>query len=373
MTSHPRTHSYPAMTSRERVTCALQRQPHDRVPRHDSYWPETIQRWEQEGLVGGAEGALRTLGSDFQGCCWYWPVPFPGRRELLSQDGETESYINANGAKVRYWRNRSGVPEHLGFTCTDPAIWQKEFRPSLVDQPIQLDLAAALASCRSGREAERWTYFAGVEPFEMLRALVGDEGGLMAMIDDPDWVQDIAEVGTTNLLRNFQAAWEAGARPDGLWIYGDMAYNHATVCSPALYRDLIWPQHKRIVDWARERGLKTIFHTDGDVRAVLSLYQSAGFDAIQPMEAKAAMDLRELAPRHGPNLSFFGNIDVRVMIRGQDDELEQEVSSKLKAAMPFHGYLYHSDHSVPPQVSWSTYLRLIHLLDRYGNYADGPV
>ena len=30
--------------------------------------------------------------------------------------------------------------------------------------------------------------------------------------------------------------------------------------------------------------------------------------------------------------------------------------------------MYHSDHSVPPQVSWKTYQAIIGLIKKYGNY-----
>ena len=55
-------------------------------------------------------------------------------------------------------------------------------------------------------------------------------------------------------------------------------------------------------------------------------------------------------------------------IRGDRDELEHEVRTKLAAGMANHGYSYHSDHSVPPQVSWDTYQFIIELLNRHGNY-----
>jgi hypothetical protein len=32
------------------------------------------------------------------------------------------------------------------------------------------------------------------------------------------------------------------------------------------------------------------------------------------------------------------------------------------------GYIYHSDHSVPPTVSWDNYCYLMELLDEYGRY-----
>ena len=45
-----------------------------------------------------------------------------------------------------------------------------------------------------------------------------------------------------------------------------------------------------------------------------------------------------------------------------------EVKAKLAAGMATKGSIYHSDHSVPPQVSWETYQFIIALLDKYGRY-----
>ena len=59
--------------------------------------------------------------------------------------------------------------------------------------------------------------------------------------------------------------------------------------------------------------MKFIFHTDGDVKPVIPLFIKAGFDAMQPMEAKARMDLREFAPIYGGKITFFGNMDAQVL------------------------------------------------------------
>lgn len=215
----------------------------------------------------------------------------------------------------------------------------------------------------------RWTHLTGVEGFEALRKLIGDEACLIAMIDDPEWVKDIAEVHTDCVLRDFEAILAAGAEPDGCWIYGDMAYNHATMCSPAMYRALVWPQHKRLADWAHARGMKLIYHSDGNVSGVLDLYLEAGFDAFQPIEAKAGLDVRQLAPRYGARLALMGNVDVMVMAANDLDRIEGEISAKFAAGMATRGYAYHSDHSVPPTVSWSTYQAIIEMVAHYGNYA----
>jgi uroporphyrinogen decarboxylase len=148
-----------------------------------------------------------------------------------------------------------------------------------------------------------------------------------------------------------------------------MAFRTSTMCSPAMYRDIIWPDHKRLADWAHERGMKFIYHTDGQVNEVIDLYLEAGFDCLQPLESKAGMDVRNLCPAYGDRLACFGNIDVMVMATNDRARIEEEVSSKLAAGMAARNYAYHSDHSVPPTTSWETYCFIVDLLDRYGTYA----
>jgi uroporphyrinogen decarboxylase len=147
-----------------------------------------------------------------------------------------------------------------------------------------------------------------------------------------------------------------------------MAFNSSTMCSPQMYKELFWPDHKRLADWAHAHGMKLIYHTDGDVNRVMDLYIAAGFDCLQPLEVKASMDIRKLSPRYGKDLTFFGNVDVMKMITNDLAVIEEEISQKLGAGKSTHGYIYHSDHSVPPQVSWATYQAIIEMLNKYGAY-----
>jgi len=71
---------------------------------------------------------------------------------------------------------------------------------------------------------------------------------MINLVEEPEWIAEISEVSTSVLLRNFEQAIDAGMELDGIWIYGDMAFKTGTFCSPAMYREVIWPQHKRITD-----------------------------------------------------------------------------------------------------------------------------
>jgi uroporphyrinogen decarboxylase len=356
------------LTGRERVNRAMEHRDQDRVPRHESFWNETILRWEKEGLRGGQSAVLDLLETDFHSLNWLWPQVFPGQEDLLEEDAETRVIRDGQGKVVRYWKSKSGTPEHIGFGCETREIWEATYKPALLDAGLQVDPAAIVRSYRAGRKKGRWCHLTSVEPFEETRSVLGDEIALMAMAEDPEWIQDVSVTFTDQVIRNLDAVLATGIQPDGLWIYGDMAFNHATMCSPAMYRDLIWPDHKRLADWAHAHRMKFIYHTDGDVNGVLDLYAEAGFDCLQPLESKANMDIRKLAPDYGDRFTFFGNIDVMKMITNDLGLIEEEIATKFPAGMEHRGYIYHSDHSVPPQVSWETYQAIIKLVDKHGRY-----
>ncbi|MDO8587540.1 MAG: hypothetical protein Q7T82_10930 [Armatimonadota bacterium] len=48
--------------------------------------------------------------------------------------------------------------------------------------------------------------------------------------------------------------------------------------------------------------------------------------------------------------------------------MEEEIRSKLAVAMRGGGYIFHSDHSVPPTVSFENYRYAMELVDEYGRY-----
>jgi uroporphyrinogen decarboxylase len=356
------------LTSRQRVERMLLRRDHDRIPRFDNYWQETIANWRQQGLSGGYAEALAALGSDFQ------PLPLNIRSTpaipevLLHEDDQTRTTRNGWGATLRQWKNRSGVPEHVAFDCDSRAKWEATYRPALLASLPEIKEQPLRESFAAGRREDKWVVLYGNEPFEAMRKLMGDEVMLLSMIDDPQWIRDFSSLYTDLMIRNLDMVLAMGLRPDSLWVWGDMAYSRGTFCSPAMYRELIWPDHRRLADAAHARGMKLIYHTDGDVRAVVGMLIEAGFDCLQPMEAKAGMDIRELAPRHGDKLSFMGNIDARVLASNDPQQVEHELRTKLAAAMPKRGYCYHSDHSVPHNVLWSTYRYTIDLLDELGRY-----
>jgi uroporphyrinogen decarboxylase len=352
------------MTSRERLATVLNRRVPDRVPMVDiSFWPTTVERWRKEGLPEDADPAqyfeLDVIGCVHPDCSLRLP------ERTLQETVEYRIHVDAEGVTTKSWLQHYAPPAQLEFTITGPDAWAAH-RDRLRPDPSRLT-DATWNSYRDSRAQDRLTVITPVEPCWHVMRVVGHENALMWMAEKPDFVGQMIADYADFVIAMCEMAIEHGMEFDALWFFADLCYKNGMLFSPATYRALIQPHHQRIAAFCREHGWPLILHCDGDVRQLIPLLIEAGFDCIQPLEARAGNDVRELKPRYGDDIVLFGNISADAMARGGDD-LEREVRTKVLAAKPGGGYIYHSDHSIPPTVSFDSYRRVIDLVRKHGRY-----
>ena len=80
------------------------------------------------------------------------------------------------------------------------------------------------------------------------------------------------------------------------------------------------------------------------------------------------MDVVQLKKDFGEKLAFMGGIDVRAMANPDPRVIENEIKTKIPFAKKGGGYIYHSDHSIPNNVSFQQYERTLQLVRQYGKY-----
>ena len=347
------------LTSLERMTRFLRREPVDRIPAKETFWGETVARWRAEGRLGAEENPDDHFGLDLR-VCWAFNLVanLDFKDEIVEETDETKLVRSGNGAVLRWWKNKAGTPEHVDFAVKERETWEKLIRPYLVDAKNdrrRINFEAYRQARKAAADRKVYFVWGGINVFECMHPVCGHENMLVGMALDPDWVRDMCRVYADLTLRMMRLLFAEEGAPDGIWFYEDMGFKERPFMSPQMYKEIVWPSHQRTFGYAHSLGLPVIVHSCGFVEPLVPGLVEAGMDCLQAMEVKAGMDLVRLKKRFGDRLSFMGGMDVRTMVANDRKAIQAELDRKLPAAMAGGGYCLHSDHSIPSEVDYDTY------------------
>ena len=187
--------------------------------------------------------------------------------------------------------------------------------------------------------------------FGILRFLIGEENLYYWYYDKPDFLKKILDY-----LCNFwlSIAEELISKID--FDYGrfweDMAYKGGSLISPKLFREFMTPHYKRLINFAKSKGIKHfIVDSDGYMEDLMSLFIEVGMTAILPFDALAGNDIERIRKKY-PNFGIIGGINKYALLKKEsiDNELE-----KAKRLIGTGGFIPYVDHFVPPDVSWENF------------------
>ncbi|MCE5198572.1 hypothetical protein LLG39_06315, partial [bacterium] len=325
-----------SMTSYERMLNTLNRKPVDRVPVAVTPWGATVERWKNENHIGKDEDVAEHFGQDLRPAGWlnsaakldFEPI-------VLEETEETILSLDANGAMLRRHKLHDSTPEHVDFTVKERVSWEETVKPYLLDvDRRRIPFEQYRNEKKFSKEKQRFFCWGGVAPFEQMHPVCGHEYMLMGMALDPDWVKDMVSTFTDFTIKHLEVLFAEEGAPDGLFFFEDMGFKNKPFMSPAMYKEIIQPGHKRLFDYAHSLGCKVIVHSCGYVEPLLPGLIEAGIDCLQAMEVKAGMDLPTLFDRFGDKIAFYGGLDVRTLISNDrpaiDDELTRKMAYVLK-------------------------------------------
>lgn len=325
------------------------------------YWPETVRRWEREGLPPGAD-LYDYFGLDR--IFLYYPDDSPRfETGVIEADGETAVVTDEWGRTVRQWKNTTATPVNLAY-----GVKEISEIPAYLSRYDKLQNESTdEKQLKDYRQSVERGDFIAVSPMEpawfIFEYLLGFEEGLPAFMIDPAEVSRAMRKLMDYSLKHLKWLIEVkGVKFDALWFSADLCYRNGMLFSPKIYRELIMPIHQAYKRFCDEHEMFFMLHCDGDVREFMPLVIESGFDAIEPLEARAGNDVRKLKALHGDRITFFGNINADVIASGTKEQIREEVTSKVNIAKQGGGYIYHIDHSVPPTISLENYSFLIKML-----------
>lgn len=353
------------MTSRERVGLVLRHQRPDRVPIQEAFWEATENRWRREGLPEGVS-ADDYFGTEVRYLTVDNSFGFP--EEEVERTDEFVVVRDSWGVLKKDWLDHRSTPELLDFAIKSRDEWD-ESKHLLTTEAGRVNWDWVKREHARLREQGMFVCISAIPGYEATWRKVGVERLLMAIAEDPDWVREMYEYDTHMIIGMARLYFAEGLDFDGAWLWDDLGYRNAPLFSPRAYREQLFPYHKQLCDFFHSHGLPVILHSCGRVLEFVPMLIEAGFDCLQPLEVKAGMDLAQMVREYGRDLTFMGGVDVRTFFAEDEAEMEREVTQKLAVGMSNPcGYIFHSDHSIPSQVSFSRYARVVELVKQHGRY-----
>lgn len=352
------------MTSKERFSRMFQHKEADRVPIFDSPWAGTIARWEREGMPKGMDwrdyfdtDKVSTISVDIT----------PRYEEKVLEETDDYRIVTSEwGVTMKQFKEQDSTPEFLDFTVTTPEAWEKAKARMTVSKD-RVDWKRLEQDYAKWQQEGHWIEGMFWFGFDVTHSwTVGTETMLIAMIEEPEWVEDMFDTYLDRSIQHFNMIWDAGYRFDSIFWYDDMGYKNTPFFSSEMYRSLLQKYHKKAVAWAHDHGIYARLHSCGDIMPLLPDIMDTGIDALNPIEIKAGMDVFKIKQDYGDRLVLHGGINAVLW----DDK--EAIVEAIRQAVPVlkenGGYIFASDHSIPNSVSLENMRSIINTVKEVGKY-----
>lgn len=353
------------LTTRERILRTYQRKEIDRVAMIDTAWAGTVRRWHAEGLPAGVDWQDYFGFDKFVRFC---PDNSPRLETRVLEENDTYRIETTKwGQTLRVFKAQDSTPEVLESYYSTAERWQ-EAKARMwegLDERIPWEyLKENYPKWRAeGRFLQLVVWFG----FDVAHShMAGTENVLIGMYEDPAWITDMFDTYLRVSLELCQRVLDAGYEFDGVFWYDDMGYKNAPFFSPAMYRELLRPYHKRAIDWSHERGMVTELHSCGYIEPLIPDLVEIGLEMLNPLEVKAGMDPFRLKAQYGDQLAFHGGINAQLWDR--PEVVLAEMERIIPAMKEGGGYVFASDHSIPNSVSFDTMKQIAEAAKRLGKY-----
>jgi uroporphyrinogen decarboxylase len=206
--------------------------------------------------------------------------------------------------------------------------------------------------------------------------MTGYEKFFMDMVTNKRLVHAIMEKILEIKMQYWEKALETvGSNVMVISCADDLGGQSSLLVSLEMYKELIWPYHKRLFEFIKKRAKTKVyifFHNDGAIYETVPLLIEAGVDILNPWQVNCVGmdDTAKFKREFGKNLTIWGgSCDTqRVLPFGTPQEVRDETKRRIEDLAPGGGFIFAPIHVIqggtPPEnimAWWET-------LQEYGIY-----
>jgi hypothetical protein len=156
------------------------------------------------------------------------------------------------------------------------------------------------------------------------------EQGIFAYADYPELARRWNRTRNESALRQIETTADKDLSPVCI-LWTDIAFKNKLFYPPDVLRELFYPHLKAQVDLFHSKGMRVVYHSDGDVTEALKDLVACGIDGFNPLEISAGMTLDAFTARCGKKVALVGGIDaVDTLARGTPKQVAEETRQLLR-------------------------------------------
>ncbi|MCX6984122.1 MAG: hypothetical protein NT118_05125 [Lentisphaerae bacterium] len=353
------------MNARERFLSVMNFEKPDRLPFWEfmGFWPETIDRWHNEGLPENVSTEEYFGFDHFE----FMPVDFnfvPAfERVIIEEDEDTRIVRDESGRTKKEFKYGSAMPHHIEFpikTRTD-FLELKERLDSSSPQRYPANFDSVVERYRN-RDYPIGLISRGF--FAFGRDFMSFEDLMVAFAEQPEWMEEMMDFHLDFLMRLWEKALN-DVEVDMVYLGEDMAYKTSPMISPGMVTQMMLPRYKKLTGFLKNNGVKNIIlDSDGDIRSLVPIFLEGGLTGVLPIEHNASCDPVDFRNKY-PGLQMIGGLSKQAIALG-GKSMEDEVSSKAGKLVSLGGYIPGFDHSVHPDTSLEIYKQYLDIIKNLG-------
>jgi hypothetical protein len=301
-------------TKRERVLAVLSGERPDRVP--------IFECMANDGILthfGGAPVAVGDFAAVLRACSQCLDLCHPA---LVPQEPRQVEMPGGARKVVERWNTWS-----LPGSPRDERILIKDLKDSIDAAETWCPPSTAAADFRrsvgeTNRHVGDMVYIhlgvgCPILPYDI-------EQGIYALADQPELIRRWNRAANRRLLRQVDAIADGAVAPVAI-CWDDIAFKGRLIYPPHVLEELFYPHLADLVELLHSRGVKVLFHSDGDVTEALPRLVECGIDGFNPLEISAGMDAQSFRQMCGKRVALVGGIDaVEILARGTPSLVAQK-------------------------------------------------
>jgi uroporphyrinogen decarboxylase len=193
--------------------------------------------------------------------------------------------------------------------------------------------------------------------FEWTSFLMGLEPFCYTLADQPDLVDALIQKVADTV---YAVVSDLMDEPNigGIFMGDDLGYTSGTMISPKILRQKFIPQVKRITNLVHSAGKVFVFHSCGNMYAVMDDLIEAGIDAKHSFEDKI-LPVEQVYQKWGGQTAIIGGVDMHLLAVGSEEEIRKRTRQILDTCAPGGHYVLGTGNSVANYIPLNNYQAML--------------